>query len=258
MRLKMWAAMAAMSMAVAGCGGSESTGEVTRGELEAAQADARAAEAEAERLAAQVADLQGQLDELTEGSGGETTDVATTQAVTTTEAPTTTTPPTGDPAALDASPYVTPFGDISAIVIPAGDPGVLAVVATAAAADRSGSLAVMVRNNTADTIGQIEVAGLARDAAGNLAGSGSSQGFDPVVVEPGEIAWGYVYFGDLTGDGLTFELTTNGEEPNTYFLPVEVTEFNVTGDQIVGVITNNLTVGVSGPCLLYTSPSPRD
>ena len=122
--------------------------------------------------------------------------------------------------------------------LPAGDPGVVAVVSVATALDSSGSLPVIVRNNTANTIGQIEVT-VARDAAGSLVGSGSSQGFEPVVVEPGEIAWGYVYFGDIAGDGLTFGLRTSGEEPG-YFQPVEITELNAIGDQIIGTLHEQL------------------
>ena len=162
------------------------------------------------------------------------------------EEPATTDAPMVDPAAPDGSPYAVAFGDIGVVSLPAGDPGVVAVVTAAAALDGSRSLPVIVRNNTASTVGQIEVTGTARDAAGTLVGSGSSQGFDPVLVEPGEIAWGYVYFGDIEGEGITFELSTSGEEPG-FFLPVEITELNATDDNLVGGIINNLESEVSGP-----------
>ena len=152
-----------------------------------------------------------------------------------TTAPPTTAPTPAVPAAPDASRYVAAFGDMGVVSLPAGDPGVVAVVATGAALDRSGSLPIVVRNNTANVIGRIEVTGIARDTVGTLSGSGSSQGFQPARVEPGEIAWGYVYFGDITGEGLTFDLSASSVPPDTYFAPV------------VGVLTNTLDAGVSGP-----------
>ena len=188
--------------------------------------------------------------EATEDTAAEATEDTAAEEATTTEPATTTPPataaPTGVPAAPDASPYAAAFGDIRVVSLPAGDPGVVAVLAATATLDDSRSLPVIVRNNTANTIGQIEVTGIARDAAGTLVGSGSSQGFEPVLVEPGEIAWGYVYFGDITGDGITFELSTNGNEPG-YFMPVEITELNAIGDQIIGALTNNSDSEVSGP-----------
>ena len=262
MKWRTWVAAAAFTMAAAGCGSGDSdNAEALRGDLEAARADARAAEAERDRLAAQVEDLQRQLDEFggatgseatsdTEPSPAPTTSPETTAPQTTlpeATVPATTAPPTGDPAAPDASPYVAAFGDIGVVALPTGDPGALSVIAAASELDRSRSLPIIVRNNTADTIGQIDVTGIARDGAGTLAGSGSSQGLEPARVEPGEIAWGYVFFGDVTGDGLTFELSANGDEPNTYFVPVEITELNAAGDQIVGVLTNNTDGEVSGP-----------
>lgn len=252
-----WIAIAALTIAAAGCGsGGTDNGEAMQNELEAAQDDARKAETERDQLAEQVADLQGQLDELsadtasTPDSGpqdADTTEPETTEPEATLPTTTTTTAaPTGDPAAPDASPYAVAFGDISVASLPAGDPGVVAVVAATASLDDSRSLPVVVRNNTANPIGQIEVTGIARDSAGTLVGSGSSQGFEPVLVEPGEIAWGYVYFGDIIGEGLTFELSTNGEEPG-YFMPVEITELNAIGDQIIGALANTSDSEVSGP-----------
>lgn len=236
---------AAVLATAVGCGSSDDSSAL-RDELQTAQADVQTAEAERDRLAGQVEDLQRQLDALTDTTGSDSTVPASTAPATT--APTTTTQPAiAAPAALDASRYVTAFGDISAVSFPDGDPGVLAIAATGVLS-ANGVLPIIVRNNTANAIGHIEASGLARDAAGTLAGSGSSQGFQPVLVEPGEIAWGYVYFGgDMTGDGLTFELSVNGDEPDTYFLPVEITELNVTGEQIIGVVTNNLDMDVSGP-----------
>lgn len=155
------------------------------------------------------------------------------------------TPP--GPAAPDASPYVVGFGDLSVLSFPAGDPGELSVIATGARDELSDSVTVIVRNNTSEPIGNIEATGAARDSAGALVGSGSSQGFKPVVVAPGEIAYGYVYFDGGYPEGSTFDIDVTGAEVDTYFRPITITELNNTGDAIVGGVVNDTGVDVTGP-----------
>ena len=77
--------------------------------------------------------------------------------------------------------------------------------------------------------------------------SGSSQGFEPVVVAPGEIAYGYVYFDGGFPEGSTFEFDIAGEEVGTYFRPITITEINNTGDAIIGGVSNDTGVDVTGP-----------
>lgn len=108
-------------------------------------------------------------------------------------------------------------------------------------------MTVIVRNNTGDPIGQIEATGTARDAAGSLVGSGSSQGVKPVVVAPGEIAYRYVYFDGGFPEGATLEFDVAGEEVGTYFRPITITEVNNTGDAIIGGVSNDTGVDVTGP-----------
>jgi hypothetical protein len=70
------------------------------------------------------------------------------------------------------------FGNLDALSLGPGEPGKLAIIPTGAKKDKlSDSVTVIVRNNTANPIGAIEATGTARDAAGALVGSGSSQGF---------------------------------------------------------------------------------
>jgi hypothetical protein len=151
------------------------------------------------------------------------------------------------PAAPDASPYVVGFGDLSVVPLPAGEPGAVTIVARGTAVDPRGAVNMVVRNNTSDAIGPVEVTGTARDGAGALVGSGSSQGFQPQVVAPGEIAYGYVYFDSDIAAGSTFEFSVDAEPVDDYFLPVTITEVNNTGSQIVGAVTNDTGVDVGGP-----------
>ena len=181
--------------------------------------------------------------------GSETSSTAAGESTATseTEESTTTAPASAEPAAPDASPYVVGFGDLSALSFPAGDPGELTVVSTGAQDELSDAVTIIVRNNTSDPIGQIEATGTAGDAAGALVGSGSSQGFKPVVVAPGEIAYGYVFFDGGFPEGSTFEMDVAGEEVGTYFRPITITEINKTGDAIIGGISNDTGVDVTGP-----------
>lgn len=182
--------------------------------------------------------------------GSETSTTAVAGESTTpseTEESTTTAPAPAEPAAPDASPYVVGFGDLSALSFPAGDPGDLTVISTGAQDELSDAVTIIVRNNTSDPIGQIEATGTARDAAGALVGSGSSQGFKPVVVAPGEIAYGYVYFDGGFPEGSTFEIDVAGEEVGTYFRPITITEINNTGDAIIGGVSNDTGVDITGP-----------
>jgi hypothetical protein len=156
-------------------------------------------------------------------------------------------PAPADPAAPDASPYVVGFGELDALSLARGEPGKLAIISTGAKDELSDSVTIIVRNNTADAIGAIEATGTARAAAGALVGSGSSQGFEPVVVKPGEIAYGYVYFDGGFPKGAKLKFDVKGEEVGTYFRPITITEINNTGEAIIGAVANKTGVDVTGP-----------
>jgi hypothetical protein len=167
--------------------------------------------------------------------------------VTTSTAPTTSTGAAG-PAAPDASPYVVGLGDLSAVSLPVGDTGAVSIVAAATTIDRRGAVNMVVRNNTSHPVGNIEVTGTARDDAGSLVGSGKSQGFQPKVVAPGEIAFGYVYFDtDMAGSTFKFSFSVDPDPVGDYFVPVTITEINNTGEKIVGAVKNATSAGVTGP-----------
>jgi hypothetical protein len=227
----------------AGCQAPSNDNSALQDQLEEARA-------ERDALAERVAELEAQI---AEGSGVDATVVEQTDssepapATEETTAETTVAPAAVGPAAIDASPYVAVFGDLSAVSLPDGEPGEVSIIVRADAVDSGGSVNMIVRNNTNVPIGAIDVTGTARDAAGSLVGSGSSQGFEPAVIAPGEIAFGYVFFdSDLPADS-TFEFSVSASEVDDFFLPVTVTEISNTGDQIIGIVKNELDVEVSGP-----------
>ena len=135
---------------------------------------------------------------------------------------------------------------------PVGEVGKLAVVSVGApiSSYSSTKVAVVVRNNTGDTVSQIEAAGTGRNAAGTLTGSGRSQGFTPAIVKPGEWAYGFVYFSVEVPSDTTVTVTatsskvTSGSYSSTYVvLDVKEVVSNIvrTNIAVTGILSNPST-----------------
>jgi hypothetical protein len=90
-----------------------------------------------------------------------------------------------------------------------------------------------------------------RDASGSLVGAGESQGLTPNVVEQGELAIGYVYFGDAhVPEDAEIALEVTSDESLAEFeniVGLSITEANDTPRSIVGLIENPYDIGVMGP-----------
>jgi len=178
-----------------------------------------------------------------DGKSGEKTTTTESERTTTTRKTTTTSAASAKPADARASELLQ--GNASP-PFPAGSPGGIAVVATGSALGDDGALPLVVRNNTADAAYGIAATGRALQG-GKLVGSGESQGFQPAVVQPGEVAIGYVYFGDTVPDGATFELAATADDEPGEIVPevgLPVTELNLLkgqfGNTIVGTVTSPL------------------
>jgi len=242
--------IAAATLTAAGCG-SSGDGEALQDELDAAIVERDALAARVEELEAQLTGslpVPGSSEDEATGPNGESSGAAEPSA--TPEPPPDEPAERGpvEPAALDASPYVVGFGDLSVVSLADGEPGVVTVIVASDTIDRSGSVPIIVRNNTSDAVGNIEIAGTARDDSGALVGSGSSQGLKPVIVAPGEIAYGYVYFDtEMAGSTFDYQFSIDAQPAGEYFFPVTITEINTTGDQIIGAVTNQNDFEVTGP-----------
>lgn len=152
------------------------------------------------------------------------------------------------PAAPDASPYVVAFGDLTGVSFPNGDPGFVSIIIQGTVIQPDGTVSIVVRNNTSKAVGPIEIAGTARDQSEKVVGSGSSQGMNPAVVAPGEIAFGYVFFDtDLAGTQPSFKFTVSSLPVSSHFRPLLVDEINLVSKKILGSVTNNSEGNVSGP-----------
>lgn len=134
----------------------------------------------------------------------------------------------------------------------AGKPGRLSVVAQATHLDSSGSLPIVIRNNTPDVIVRPKAAASIRGSDGKLIASGEDQGFHPNVVRPGEITIGYVYFenGKLPpGSTVEFQLDGTPQDQDEYenIRDVVISEVNFTGRSFVGKLRNPYQERVTGP-----------
>lgn len=155
------------------------------------------------------------------------------------------------PAAPSTSPMLAINGPVT---VPDGEPGELRVVLVGPADDGSGSLPVVVRNRTDETVYNVEASGTARSADGSLVGSGSSQGFAPTAVAPGEWAFGYVYFSTLPGGDATFDVTATGSTDAGILSSVDVKPVETSvmdsefgGKTVIGIVSNDTSKEVGGP-----------
>lgn len=138
--------------------------------------------------------------------------------------------------------------------IPAGKDGALSIVVIGEPEPASGTVPVVIRNMTSTPLTNLEVTGTARDGAGELMGSGSSQGFAPELVNPGEWAFGYVYIDGVTvSKDAKFDFTATGSEPDEFLssVDVEIVEVALTegsfGKNLTGIVKNPTENEVSGP-----------
>lgn len=132
----------------------------------------------------------------------------------------------------------------------AGAPGDVSVVYTGDAQFSSGSIPVVVRNATSETVSNVEIAATIRDAEGTLAGSGSSQGTTPAQIAPGSLALAYVYVEDSVSEGFQAEHTVSFTELSEAFgsgVDLRVDELETTDDGFIGTAVNETDETVSGP-----------
>lgn len=148
--------------------------------------------------------------------------------------------------------------------IPEGDEGELSVVLIGTLDYASSTVPVVIRNRTDTALSNLEVTGTARDAKGGLAGSGSSQGFAPETVQPGEWAVGYVYIDAKLDSDTEFDLTATGQEPDDFLSAIDLSIVEVAltqgqfGNQLVGIVENPTENEVQGPVSVLAGCFSKD
>jgi hypothetical protein len=138
---------------------------------------------------------------------------------------------------------------------PAGQAGKVDVVAIGPF-DRnlgSGTLPVVFRNNTAHAISHVDLTATARRANGKVVGSGSSQDVVPAQVQPGEVAFAYIFFQSAKGipsHGTRYSFSSDTSPADTSSFntaPIKITQANHVGGAIVGTGVNDTGKKVTGP-----------
>ena len=141
---------------------------------------------------------------------------------------------------------------------PVGAPGQVSVVYQAPIQPQSGgtSVPIVFRNNTSAAIAHVKVSATAKDPAGKIVASGSSQGTDPAAVQPGQWAFAYIYFEPRTELAANDTLSLSGQaipastDPfNTAAL--QVTQANLSGSSIAGGVQNTTGHPVQGPISVH-------
>jgi len=149
-----------------------------------------------------------------------------------------------------ASPYI---GGNFSPRLPVGAPGRLSVVARGPGSSAVGTvIPIVVRNNTARTAVRIHVSASALSTSGRLLATGEDQTLNPNVVKPGEIAFGFVYFEDVTlpaNARFRFNLTSTAPA-NVQFENIRdliVVESHRIQERVLGMLRNGYPVHLTGP-----------
>jgi hypothetical protein len=182
-----------------------------------------------------------------------------TSTTTTVPATTTTTAPVTTTTTVPVSAQSSYLAGNAHPQYPAGTPGEMSVVYHAPiAADENGTAVPLVfRNHTKAAVSHVDISASATDTAGKIVASGSSQGTAPAVVEPGQWAYGYIYFSPGTAlaatDKLSFSFETSPATTQSYnTAPIQVTQANLSGTAIAGGVQNTTGQKVEGPISIST------
>ncbi len=110
---------------------------------------------------------------------------------------------------------------------------------------------IEVWNGTSQSVNGVDVAGSAMSGS-TVVGSGSSQDVQPAVLDPGQVAFGMVYYSQTLPSGSTFNLKATSSSYSTA-LNAQVVQANYSasggfgGGSVVGTVSNNGTTTLSSP-----------
>lgn len=181
-------------------------------------------------------------------TGGPASSAAGPAAASTTES----TPST---AAAPAAPRQSPLlGGNAHPSFPQGQRGQVTVVYQAPIVPNEMGTAVpiVIRNNTSKGVAHVDIGASAADPTGKIVASGSSQGTDPSVIQPGQWSLAFIYFSPGTavaaGDKMTFNVKTSPADTSSYnTAAIQVTQANLSGTSIAGGVQNTTGHDVQGP-----------
>lgn len=143
-------------------------------------------------------------------------------------------------------------------ILPEGEQSIITVVAigqikTSEFASWS-QIPVIVRNNTSTHVTRIGVTATARDTNGSIIASGGADILTPNIVQPGEIAFGYIYFGDVKLPGDTrfdfqadYSPAGDSIEQFESIRDLEVAEVSRVENRLVGLLRSQYDRSLEGP-----------
>lgn len=140
---------------------------------------------------------------------------------------------------------------------PAGTAGEVSVVHQAPILPQPNgtSVPIVFRNDTKAGVSHVDISASATDATGKIVGSGSSQGTDPAVVQPGQWGLSFIFFesGPAATDKLSnFTFKTSPVDTGFYnTAPIQVTQANLVGMAIAGGVKNTTGHMVTGPIAIH-------
>jgi hypothetical protein len=137
---------------------------------------------------------------------------------------------------------------------PAGPVGKVSVVYQAPISPQQNGTAVpiVLNNNSSKAVAHVDISGTAKNAAGKIVGSGSSQGTYPSVIEPGQWALAFIYFQSAEGlspsDTMSFSVDITQADTSSYnTAAIQVTQANMSSGSITGGVQNTTGHVVTGP-----------
>jgi hypothetical protein len=161
-----------------------------------------------------------------------------------------TTTPNSSPPAVPAGNYLA--GDLT-VQFPAGEAGVISVVAQGPREKTSAGTQwpIVVRNNTQATVCDIR-ATVAATSGGKIIGSANLDSITPAITEAGAFAYGHLYFDTNLPDDSTVEFTfTHKDVQGCYAVPAIIDEVNLvpgtSGNNLVGKIRAPADQKIGGP-----------
>lgn len=235
-----------LTVVLAGCGGltQEDVDTAVGDAVAAAEADADESinemQVELDAAKAQLEDLEATVGEVSAERDTLVDQVAEfTAALDAARAGTGDDPPLGTPSAVVG-------GDLQVVseglTLPTAPAGTVDVVAFQALGEQT--VAVVVHNNTDGQVSPLEVSATVRDSGGTLADSDSTDEFYPILLDPGQVAVGELFFsGETPADG-SVELTVDwaqGDEWAESTFPrhrLPIVEWVATGGSITGLVGN--------------------
>lgn len=148
-------------------------------------------------------------------------------------------------------------GDLS-LSFPAGEKGKVSLTLVGPVVQRRTQTLLVLRNNTASTVYNIEVGGVAR-VSGKLVAAGQWSSILPSFVGPGSVGVGVIHWSAALPDQeITYELevtSQSGERTNPAGrIDATVTEFEIMKSnppQIVGILRNTGSVSIQGPVSVF-------